>query len=124
MLSNSTLSLRLCFLLFFLQCSWQNDVFVVAEPGELAEKFVESVKFSLLTIMRDRHRKYTSAITNISTLAELVACRPYFQIGCIVHKYIGRQTQVCFLALAFTPGISLFCFWQLRFTKLHTPISM
>ncbi|PSS04704.1 Phospholipase A I like [Actinidia chinensis var. chinensis] len=74
--------------------SWQNDVFVVAEPGELAEKFVESVKFSLLTIMRDRHRKYTSAITNISTLAELVACRPYFQIGCIVHKYIGRQTQV------------------------------
>ncbi|GFZ06323.1 phospholipase A I-like protein [Actinidia rufa] len=74
--------------------SWQNDVFVVAEPGELAEKFVESVKFSLLTIMRDRHRKYTAAITNISTLAELVACRPYFQIGCIVHKYIGRQTQV------------------------------
>ncbi|KAF7149753.1 hypothetical protein RHSIM_Rhsim02G0110400 [Rhododendron simsii] len=74
--------------------SWQNDVFVVAEPGELADKFVQSVKFSLLSIMRGRHRKYTSAITNIATLAELVAYRPYFQIGCIVHRYIGRQTQV------------------------------
>lgn len=79
-----------------LECSWQNDVFVVAEPGELADKFVQSVKFSLLSIMRGRHRKYTSAITNIATLAELVAYRPYFQIGCIVHRYIGRQTQVCF----------------------------
>jgi len=67
---------------------------VVAEPGELADKFVQSVKFSLLSIMRGRHRKYTSAITNIATLAELVAYRPYFQIGCIVHRYIGRQTQV------------------------------
>ncbi|KAL6992747.1 Phospholipase A I [Sarracenia purpurea var. burkii] len=74
--------------------SWQNDVFVVAEPGDLADKFVQSVKFSLLSMMRGRHSKYTSAIANISTLAELVACRPYFQIGCIVHRYIGRQTQV------------------------------
>lgn len=69
---------------------------MVAEPGELADKFVQSVKFSLLSIMRGRHRKYTSAITNIATLAELVAYRPYFQIGCIIHRYIGRQTQVCF----------------------------
>lgn len=74
--------------------SWQNDVFVVAEPGELADKFLQSVKYSLLSMMRDRQRKYKSAVTNISSLAELVACRPYFQIGCIAHRYIGRQTQV------------------------------
>ncbi|GMP72914.1 hypothetical protein CsSME_00030795 [Camellia sinensis var. sinensis] len=74
--------------------SWQNDVFVVAEPGELADKFVQSVKVSLLSMMRARRRKFTSAINNISTVAELVACRPHFQIGCIVHRYIGRQTQV------------------------------
>lgn len=35
-----------------------------------------------------------SAISNISSISELVACRPYFQIGGVVHRYIGRQTQV------------------------------
>jgi hypothetical protein len=75
--------------------SWQNDVFVVAEPGELADKFVQSVKLSLLSMMRRRRRKEGSLLTNITTVSDLVAFRPYFQIGCIVHRYIGRQTQVC-----------------------------
>ncbi|CAI9783903.1 unnamed protein product [Fraxinus pennsylvanica] len=74
--------------------SWQNDVFVVAEPGELADRFLQSVKYSLLLMMKGRRRKYASAITNISTVADLVSCRPYFQIGGVVHRYIGRQTQV------------------------------
>ncbi|XP_059661951.1 phospholipase A I isoform X2 [Cornus florida] len=74
--------------------SWQNDVFVVAEPGELADKFLQSVKFSLLSMMRGRRRKDASTISNISTVSDLVAFTPYFQIGCIVHRYIGRQTQV------------------------------
>ncbi|KAM0054390.1 putative phospholipase A(1) [Helianthus debilis subsp. tardiflorus] len=74
--------------------SWQNDVFVVAEPGELADKFLQNVKYSLLSMLKGRRRKYTSAITNISRVSELVACRPYFQIGGVVHRYIGRQTQV------------------------------
>lgn len=82
--------------------SWQNDVFVVAEPGELAEKFLQNVKYSLLSMMKGRKRNYTSVIANISTVADLVSCRPYFQIGGVVHRYIGRQTQVsvsCFLEL-------------------------
>lgn len=74
--------------------SWQNDVFVVAEPGELAEKFVQSVKLSLLPVMRRQYRKEGSLLTNISTVSDLVAFRPHFQIGGIVHRYIGRQTQV------------------------------
>uniref|UniRef100_A0A166IVX7 Patatin n=1 Tax=Daucus carota subsp. sativus TaxID=79200 RepID=A0A166IVX7_DAUCS len=74
--------------------SWQNDVFVVAEPGELADKFLQSVKYSMLTILRGRQRKHASAITDISSISDLVACRPYFQVGCVVHRYIGRQTQV------------------------------
>ncbi|XP_059435789.1 phospholipase A I [Corylus avellana] len=74
--------------------SWQNDVFVVAEPGELADKFVQSVKLSLLSMMRRHRRKEGSLLTNITTVSDLVAFRPYFQIGCIVHRYIGRQTQV------------------------------
>nr|XP_043620589.1 phospholipase A I [Erigeron canadensis] len=74
--------------------SWQNDVFVVAEPGDLAEKFLQNVKYSLLSMLKGRRRKYMSAISNISTVSELVACRPYFQIGGVVHRYIGRQTQV------------------------------
>ncbi|XP_030968932.1 phospholipase A I [Quercus lobata] len=74
--------------------SWQNDVFVVAEPGELAEKFVQSVKLSLLPVMRRHHRKGASVLANISTVSDLVSFRPYFQIGGIGHRYIGRQTQV------------------------------
>ncbi|XP_042509238.1 phospholipase A I isoform X1 [Macadamia integrifolia] len=74
--------------------SWQNDVFVVAEPGELADRFVQSVKFSLVSTMRDRSRKDASALANVSTVSDLVAYRPYFQVGGIVHRYIGRQTQV------------------------------
>ncbi|CAH1448316.1 unnamed protein product [Lactuca virosa] len=74
--------------------SWQNDVFVVAEPGELAEKFLQNVKYNLLSMLKGRRRKYTSVISNISTISDLVACRPYFQIGGVVHRYIGRQTQV------------------------------
>lgn len=68
---------------------------MVAEPGELADKFLQSVKSSLLLMMKGRRRTYASAITNISTVADLVSCRPYFQIGGVVHRYIGRQTQVC-----------------------------
>ncbi|XP_027088093.1 phospholipase A I-like isoform X2 [Coffea arabica] len=74
--------------------SWQNEVFVVAEPGELAEKFLQTVKYSLLAMFRGRRRKNASIITDISTISDLVSCRPYFQIGGVVHRYIGRQTQV------------------------------
>lgn len=73
--------------------SWQNDVFVVAEPGELADKFLQSVKYSLLTMMRARRRKDASVIS-MSTISDLVSCRPYFQIGGVVHRFIGRHSQV------------------------------
>lgn len=74
--------------------SWQNDVFVVAEPGELADNFLQSVKLSLLSVMRNRRKKAGASFANISTVSDLVACRPYFQLGGIVHRYMGRQTQV------------------------------
>ncbi|KAJ6367513.1 hypothetical protein OIU78_000135 [Salix suchowensis] len=74
--------------------SWQNDVFVVAEPGDLAEKFLQSVKFSLLSMNQSHHRKITSLLANISTVADLVHYKPYFQVGNVIHRYIGRQTQV------------------------------
>ncbi|KAJ8761900.1 hypothetical protein K2173_005611 [Erythroxylum novogranatense] len=74
--------------------SWQNDVFVVAEPGDLADKFLQSVKFSLLSKIRTRRHKMTSVLANISTVSDLVRYRPYFQVGNIMHRYIGRQTQV------------------------------
>ncbi|KAJ0983122.1 hypothetical protein J5N97_011377 [Dioscorea zingiberensis] len=37
--------------------SWQNDVFVVAEPGELADRFLQSVKISLSSMLRGHRRK-------------------------------------------------------------------
>ncbi|KAM0012207.1 putative phospholipase A(1) [Helianthus debilis subsp. tardiflorus] len=74
--------------------SWQNDVFVVAEPGELADKFLQDVKCSFQSMLKGRRRRHMSHISNISTVADLVACRPCFQIGVVVHRYIGRQTQV------------------------------
>lgn len=83
----------LCAYLF----SWQNDVFVVAEPGEHADKFLQSVKLSLLSVMRSNRRNAASVLASISTIADLVRCRPYFQVGNVVHRYIGRQTQVCIL---------------------------
>ena len=83
--------------LVFAPFSWKKDVFVVAEPGELADKFLQNVKFSLLPVMRAHHWKGASIVTGISTIADLVARRPCFQIGGVVHRYIGRQTQVCFL---------------------------
>ncbi|KAI3510282.1 hypothetical protein L1887_17152 [Cichorium endivia] len=74
--------------------SWKNDVFVVAEPGELADKFLQNIKYSFQSMLKGRRRRYMSDISNISSVADLVACRPYFQIGVVVHQYIGRQTQV------------------------------
>lgn len=77
--------------------SWQNDVFVVAEPGELADKFLQSVKSSLFSMTRNNRRKGASVLAKILTIADLVRFRPYFQVGNVVHRYIGRQTQVwCF----------------------------
>ena len=69
---------------------------MVAEPGELADKFLQSVKRGLLSVMQSRRRKAASLLANISTISDLVASKTYFQIGGIVHRYIGRQTQVCF----------------------------
>ncbi|KAL6200997.1 hypothetical protein ACLB2K_024712 [Fragaria x ananassa] len=74
--------------------SWQNDVFVVAEPGELADNFLQGVKLSLLSNMRNHRKKAGSSLSNISTVSDLVAYKPCFQLGCIVHRYMGRQTQV------------------------------
>lgn len=82
--------------------SWQNDVFVVAEPGELAVRFLQSVKLSLMSVMRSHRRKGASVLTNISSISDLVACRQYFQIGGIGHRYIGRQTQVSLIELDYT----------------------
>ncbi|GJX03474.1 phospholipase A I-like protein [Tanacetum coccineum] len=73
---------------------WQNDIFVVAEPGELAEKFLQNVKYSFQSMLRGRRRRYMSDISNLSTVADLVASKPCFQIGAVVHRFMGRQTQV------------------------------
>lgn len=77
--------------------SWQNDVFVVAEPGELADRFLQSVKISMLSLMQSRRRKIASPFSTISNISDLVRARPYFQVGNIVHRYMGRQTQVSML---------------------------
>uniref|UniRef100_A0A1J3FUR9 Patatin n=1 Tax=Noccaea caerulescens TaxID=107243 RepID=A0A1J3FUR9_NOCCA len=74
--------------------SWQNDVFVVAEPGELADKFLQSVKFSILSVMQSNRQKAASVLSNISSISDLVRSKKCFQVGNIIHRYIGRQTQV------------------------------
>ncbi|KAM3385251.1 hypothetical protein ACQJBY_009278 [Aegilops geniculata] len=74
--------------------SWQNDVFVVAEPGELADRFLQCVKTSLSTMLHGSKRKGAYSVSKISCLSELVAEWPSFEIGGIHHRYIGRQTQV------------------------------
>lgn len=91
---------------------------MVAEPGELADKFLQSVKFSLLSMMRGRRRKYASVISDISTVADLVRCRPCFQIGGVVHRYIGRQTQVCVGMISAILILIILCFQKPRFMNL------
>ncbi|XP_038997070.1 phospholipase A I-like isoform X2 [Hibiscus syriacus] len=74
--------------------SWQKDVFIVAEPGELADKFLQSVKVTMSSMMQNQHRKGPAPFSNIATIADLVHCRPCFQVGNVVHRYIGCQTRV------------------------------
>lgn len=68
--------------------SWQNDVFVVAEPGELAERFLQSVKMSLSSMLRSHSRKDVCSLAKVQSVADLVAQWRYFQVGGILHRYI------------------------------------
>jgi hypothetical protein len=85
---------------------------VVAEPGELADRFLQSVKTSLSNLLRGRNSKGAYSLSKISCLSELVAEWPSFEIGGIHHRYIGRQTQV---GIAFScslfPIKSLLCIY-------------
>ncbi|XP_042422913.1 phospholipase A I-like isoform X1 [Zingiber officinale] len=74
--------------------SWQNDVFVVAEPGKLADGFLQSVKMGLSSLVRGRSKKEAYALTKLSSVADLITKWRSFQVGSIHHRYIGRQTQV------------------------------
>ncbi|WOL15142.1 hypothetical protein Cni_G23923 [Canna indica] len=74
--------------------SWQNDVFVVAEPGEHADRFLQSVKLSLSPLMRGRNRKEAYSLAKVSSVADLVTKWRCFLVGGVLHRYIGRQTQV------------------------------
>ncbi|KAL5972699.1 Phospholipase A I [Asimina triloba] len=57
-----------------------NDVFVVAEPGELADIFLQNAKRSLSSTMRRQSRKDASALAKILTISDLVSYRPYFHV--------------------------------------------
>ncbi|URE37227.1 patatin-like phospholipase family protein [Musa troglodytarum] len=74
--------------------SWQNDVFVVAEPGELADRFLQSVKLSQTSLVQGRNRMEAYSIAKVSSVADLVTKWRCFHVGGILHRYIGRQTQV------------------------------
>ncbi|CAN8305502.1 unnamed protein product [Cochlearia groenlandica] len=74
--------------------SWQNDVLVVAEPGELADKFLQSVKVSIMSVMQNHRQKASSVLSSICSISDLVRIKNYFQVGSIAHRYMGRQTHV------------------------------
>ncbi|KAE8664472.1 hypothetical protein F3Y22_tig00112762pilonHSYRG00054 [Hibiscus syriacus] len=48
----------------------------------------------MLSMMPSQGRKGASPFANITTIADLIHCSPYFKVGNIGHKYIGRQTHV------------------------------
>ncbi|MQM16527.1 hypothetical protein Taro_049485, partial [Colocasia esculenta] len=74
--------------------SWQNDIFVVAEPGELADGFLQSVKSSLSSTIRGHTHREAYGLSKILSVADLVSYRRAFEVGDILHQYMGRQTQV------------------------------
>ncbi|KAJ6834361.1 putative phospholipase A I [Iris pallida] len=59
----------------------ENDVFVVAEPGELADKFLQCVKVSLLPLMRGHKKKDAYPLSKVLSVSDLVARWPNFQVG-------------------------------------------
>ncbi|KAJ7541796.1 hypothetical protein O6H91_10G077200 [Diphasiastrum complanatum] len=76
-----------------LTLSWRNDVFAVAEPGELAEEFLKSVMESIRFCTRSRTKKRTP-FQRISSLLDLVAEHPRFVWKGALHRFVGRHTQV------------------------------
>eukprot|EP00252_Welwitschia_mirabilis_P012360 TRINITY_DN27388_c0_g1_i1.p1 TRINITY_DN27388_c0_g1~~TRINITY_DN27388_c0_g1_i1.p1 ORF type:complete len:499 (-),score=111.35 TRINITY_DN27388_c0_g1_i1:671-2098(-) len=73
--------------------SWRNDIFVVAEPGALADAFLQNVRANMCLGIGQQPKKNIT-MPKISSMSDLVARYPRFQIGGVLHRFIGRQTQV------------------------------
>ncbi|XP_078437469.1 phospholipase A I-like protein isoform X2 [Wolffia australiana] len=71
--------------------SWQNDVFLVAEPGEMADRFLES---AIMSLRLSGKRGGATFLTGMNSIADLVTHHRSFLVGGILHRYLGRQTQV------------------------------
>ncbi|CAM6093593.1 unnamed protein product [Calypogeia fissa] len=75
--------------------SWKSDIISVAEPGEMAEAFLQSVVGSMrMCISSKPGKKRGPHLLKFSTLSELVASYPRFILGGALHRFMGRHTQV------------------------------
>ncbi|THU46988.1 hypothetical protein C4D60_Mb09t10760 [Musa balbisiana] len=74
--------------------SWQNDVFVVAEPGELADRFLQSVQLSQTSLVRGRNRMEAYSLAKVSSVADLVTKWRCFHVGGILHRYRTPDTKI------------------------------
>ncbi|GJU43496.1 hypothetical protein Tco_1200762, partial [Tanacetum coccineum] len=59
-------------------------------------------------------RRYMSDISHINILADLVASKPCFHIEAVVHRFMGRQTHICFLVMEQTGQVVKVMEYQIR----------
>ena len=75
-------------------CSWQSDIFAVAEPGASACAFLQTVMANMCLYSDSRRKKRDRILPKITTVAALVSEFPKFFVGRAFYRFIGRQTQV------------------------------
>ncbi|KAG6554512.1 hypothetical protein Mapa_003891 [Marchantia paleacea] len=75
--------------------SWKSDIVSVAEPGEMAEGFLQTVVANMrIGVTSKARKKRSSHLPKFSSLSSLVAACPRFMIGGALHRFMGRHTQV------------------------------
>ncbi|KAL3687976.1 hypothetical protein R1sor_014285 [Riccia sorocarpa] len=75
--------------------SWKSDIISVAEPGEMAEGFLQTVAANMRIGATGKARKKRgSQLPKFSSLSSLVASCPRFMIVGGLPRFMGRHTQV------------------------------
>ncbi|KAL3700629.1 hypothetical protein R1sor_018651 [Riccia sorocarpa] len=74
---------------------WKSDIISVAEPGEMAEGFLQTVVANMrIGVTGKARKKRDSQLPKFSSFSSLVASCPRFIIVGGLHRFMGRHTQV------------------------------
>ncbi|KAL3676501.1 hypothetical protein R1sor_026449 [Riccia sorocarpa] len=81
--------------------NWKSDIISVAEPGEMAEGFLQTVVANMrIGVTGKARKKRDSQLPKFSSFSSLVASCPRFMIVGGLHRFMGRHTQFAGLNFA------------------------